>query len=51
MTHTSFIARCRALGINGGRNVFTEDALRREAKKGNMKAAELLDEFKKEGKK
>lgn len=45
MTHTEFIAKCAAIGVNGGRNAFTEDALRRVADRGNIKAQELLAEW------
>lgn len=45
MTHSEFIARCAAIGVNGGRNAFTEDVLRRLATRGNTKAQALLEEW------
>ena len=42
---TEFLAACKAAGINGGRKLSTWEVLQREAEKGNIKAVELLKDW------
>ena len=43
MLKTEFLAKCRAIGIVGGKTKSTYEVLKEEAEKGNEKAKELFD--------